>query len=106
MKRRWILFAVLVFALLAFVPVVNVGAKMGWIRVWMAYPFVLVSGLGIFSTKGFVALFAIIGLHVGLSVSIGIGLDRLIRRIEPKRTSNQVSDATSGSGAEPSSHQD
>jgi len=93
MKRRWILFAVLVFALLAFVPVVNGSDKMGgWLKVWLAYR-LLPLALAESGSKGIVSLLlAIIGLHIGLSVSIGIGLDRLARRIERRGTSNHISD--------------
>jgi len=93
MKRRWILFALLVFVLLAFVPVIDGGDKMGgWLKVWVAYP-ILVSALAVGNCKGVIALcFGVIGLQIGFSVSIGIGLDRLARRIEKRGASNHTSD--------------
>jgi hypothetical protein len=100
MKRRWIVFAVLIFALLSFVPVVNGGAKMGWLKVWVAYP-AFISSLAEGNSWDIALLCLVVAvLHIGLSAALGIGLDRFAKRIEAKRTStaSQPIARKSGSG--------
>ena len=79
MRRRSFLFAALVFVLLSFLPAIDGGEKMGWIPVWWAYPalFHCLAAWNFRDVAGVSLL--LIGLQVGFSAGIGIGLGRLER---------------------------
>ena len=87
--KRWIVFTVLIFALLSSIPVVDSGYTTGWLQVWAAYPafFTCLCEEGWLMNITLISL-AIIIVHIGLSVALGIGLDRLARRLDAKRRSN------------------
>ena len=78
--QRIVIYSVLAFIPLLFIPVVRLGGKLGWLSVWFAYrliPHCLTSLDELDSTLLFCA--GVITLHIGISVLIGIGLNRLTR---------------------------
>jgi hypothetical protein len=76
--QRKLVLSVSIFGLLALVPVLNGGAKLGWLQVYQAYPFVFYAIRGSEWDVYASVASAVILSHLSLSATLTYVLDRVL----------------------------